>query len=232
MLYVTGDIHGDQRKWFGHIAPVLQNGDTLIVAGDFGIGFWDGMPFSQELFFDEIEKHGYTVLFADGNHEDFTKLDSYPVETMYGGRVHRIRRNLIHLMRGEIYTIENRTFFVFGGGYSLDRYRRKENESWWPREMPSEEEYRNAEENLKKAGYKADYVITHTAPSETVEYLRRTGRIAYRDGEENELRLTSFLDYVRGKVSYRHWYFGHFHTDGELWRNQTALYNEIVTPEE
>ena len=39
MIYVTGDIHGNQFKWLEQIDPVLKEGDIIIVCGDFGIGF-------------------------------------------------------------------------------------------------------------------------------------------------------------------------------------------------
>lgn len=42
MIYVTGDTHGLQRKWTEQIEPVLRVGDTVIVCGDFGVGFWGG----------------------------------------------------------------------------------------------------------------------------------------------------------------------------------------------
>lgn len=67
-------------------------------------------------------------------------------------------------MRGEVYCIEGNTIFVMGGGYSIDKYRRTEGVSWWPQEMPSEEEYHNAIMNLEKVGNHVDYIITHTAP--------------------------------------------------------------------
>ena len=40
MIYVTGDIHGNQFKWLEQIDPVLKEGDIIIVCGDFGIGFF------------------------------------------------------------------------------------------------------------------------------------------------------------------------------------------------
>ena len=214
MIYVVGDTHGKQARWV-QIEPILSAGDTIIIAGDFGVGFWD----NEEAFFDHISRQFFTVLFIDGNHENFSsKLNSYPVELWNGGRVQKIRHNLIHLMRGEVYMIEEKTFFTFGGGYSRDRYRR--HDSWDPEELPSEEEYANAEANLRRVNYQIDYIITHTAPSETVKRL----------GVEcaaRELRLNRFLDYVRDQVIYQRWVFGHFHTAKELWRNQTAIYNAL-----
>lgn len=227
MIYDTGDIHANQYKWVEQIHPALSSGDILIVNGDFGIGFWNGRYWSEETFFDWISEQEYTVLFVDGNHENFNKLNDYPVELWNGGRVHKIRHNLIHLMRGEVYNIDGISVFAFGGGYSIDKYRRQENVSWWRQEMPSEEEYKNAEKNLQKVDYQVDYIITHTAPSESVYYLSVMQRLAVNKNVVEEQPLNTFLDHIRQQVTYKHWYFGHFHIDIELWRNQTAVLSLI-----
>ncbi len=227
MIYDTGDIHANQYKWVEQIHPALSSGDILIVNGDFGIGFWNGIYWSEETFFDWISEQEYTVLFVDGNHENFNKLNDYPVELWNGGKVHKIRHNLIHLMRGEVYNIDGISVFAFGGGYSIDKYRRQENVSWWRQEMPSEEEYKNAEKNLQKVDYQVDYIITHTAPSESVYYLSVMQRLAVNKNVVEEQPLNTFLDHIRQQVTYKHWYFGHFHIDIELWRNQTAVLSSI-----
>lgn len=160
------------------------------------------------------------MLFIDGNYENFDKLSRFPVETWCGGKVHKIRETVIHLMRGEVYCIEGNTVFVMGGGYSIDKYRRAEGVSWWPQEMPSEEEYHSALVNLDKVGNNIDYIITHTAPSETVYYLSTLRSLGVKNDVVQEQSLTSFLDEIRRKVTYKHWYFGHFHVDLEsIWNS-------------
>lgn len=223
MILVTGDTHGNQYKWVEQIESVLSPADIILVCGDFGVGFWNGRYWSEETFYDFLSEQGYTVLFIDGNHENFDKLYSYSTETWCGGRVHKIRPNVIHLMRGEIYRIEGCSLFAMGGGYSIDKYRRTEGVSWWHQEMPLEEEYNNALENLRKVDFKVDYIITHTAPSETVYCLSTLRSLGIKNDVVQEQPLTSFLNEIQRKVTYKHWYFGHFHVDMELWRNQTAV---------
>lgn len=227
MIYITGDTHGNQHKWMEQIHPVLKRGDTVIVAGDFGVGFWNSKDRSEEMFFDWIEEQPYHVLFCDGNHCDFDKLNAYPVSQWCGGSVHFLRKNLIHLMRGEIYEMEEQSVFVFGGGYSRDRYLRQEGVSWWAQEMPSEEEYKNAVRNIERYHGKVDVVITHTAPAETVYAMACTQRLGIKNDMTEERSLTAFLDYIQSSLSYERWFFGHFHVDRELWRNQTAVFSAI-----
>ena len=221
MIYITGDLHGFQGKWTDQIEPVLQPGDTVIIAGDVGVGLMD----NEEGFWDAIAQKPYTVLFIDGNHENFGLLKKLPVEEWHGGRIQRLRENVIHLMRGEIYELEGKSLFAFGGGYSLDRNRRIEGKSWWPEEMPSAEEYVRAEENLRRYGNQVDYIITHSAPLDTIHYLQTYKVFRVLNNVRQELPLYLFLDGIVANNRYAQYYFGHFHVDLELWRDQTAIFS-------
>ena len=226
MYYVTGDIHGNQIMWDACITGFLNPTDTILVAGDFGIGFFDGRYWSEEMFFDYLAEQDYTVLFCDGNHENFEKLRKYEVSEWCGGRVHFIRNNVIHLMRGEIYTIGDKKVFVMGGGYSIDKEFRVPGKNWWPDEMPNDEDYSNASINLKKSNYGVDYILTHTAPSDTVEYMSHM-RKGIKNTIFQEMPLTGYLKWVEETTVYQRWYFGHFHIDAELWKNQFAMFDGI-----
>ena len=223
MIYVTGDTHAEVSR-FTHMREYgLTKDDYLIVAGDFGCIF--GLGWKDEYKLDELEEQPFTTLFIDGNHECFPKIYSYPEEIWNGGRIHRIRSNILHLMRGQVFTIEDQSIFTMGGGYSIDIAFRIPGRSWWPEEMPSEEEYAEALENLKKHGNKVDVIISHAAPDETMQLFVQTGIISNRLPQE--MKLNCFLENVRQTVDHKHYYFGHMHLDKKLWRNQTALYYDV-----
>lgn len=226
MIYVTGDTYGNQILWDACITSFLKPGDTIIVLGDFGIGFFDGKYWPEEMFFDYLAEQPYTVLFVDANHENFDKLNAYEVSEWNGGRVHRIRPNVIHLMRGEIYEIDGKKVFTFGGGYSLDRDFRVPGKTWWSEEMPSDADYRNATEHLKTADFRVDYILSHTAPVNTVDYMSRL-RLGIKNTVVEEAPLTSYLQWVQENTAYNRWYFGHFYIDRKLWKNQYVLLDEI-----
>lgn len=228
MLYITGDVHGNQKEWFERTEKILRKDDIIVVNGDFGIGFWKGEHFeTEEAFYDFLEKQAYTVLFIDGNHENFDQLNNYAIEIWCNGRVHKIRKNVIHLMRGEVYHIEGYKIFVMGGGASIDKERRIAGVSWWKEEMPTESDYFYAFENLEKEKHQIDYILTHTAPSESIYYLSLKQSLGIKGSLQDELPLNYFLDVVQQKVRYQHWYFGHFHIDLELWRGQTAIFRTV-----
>ena len=229
MIYITGDIHGSRRRVETYIESLLKPDDSLLVTGDFGIGFFRDENWSEESedgFFDYLEKQNCTFIFCDGNHEDFNKLNNYTVSNWNGGRVHKIRKNVIHLMRGEVYDIDGKKAFVMGGGYSLDKGRRTCGYTWWPEEMPNNKEYENASKNLKANNYKVDYILTHTAPRKTIVYMSTLGE-NIKPMVREELPLNEFLQWVEETTEYDKWYLGHFHLDREMRGNQYVLFNEI-----
>ena len=107
-----------------------------------------------------------------------------------------------------------------GGAYSIDRYMRKKGFSWWPQEIPSDEEYKEATENLLKND-DIDYIISHTAPR---EIIRRMGY--YPD--PHDMELTGFLEWIMYECDFKHWYFGHWHEDKKVTDKFTTLYFDVV----
>ena len=209
MIFVTGDTHGEQGRmlWLLRQEP-LRSGDTLIVCGDFGYLF-SGSEAEAD-FLDHLEQHPATICFVDGNHENFPLISAFPEEVWNGGRIHRIRKNVIHLMRGQVFTLEGRRFFTMGGAYSIDKYRREPGRSWWPEEIPTAEEFAEARRNLDDCGWQVDYVLSHTAPTKIVYFLGMRLRFS---PDQHDLALTEFLTEVWERLRFTRWYFGHFHED-------------------
>lgn len=147
------------------------------------------------------------VYWVDGNHENHDWIDSLPVTVWNGGKVHKITDNCYHLMRGQVYTIEGRTFFTMGGADSIDKQWRVEGLTWWRREMPSWEEYNEALDNLVEHNNKVDYIITHAAPDNILYQINP------RFTQDN---LTHFLYEIEKNIEFKHWYFGHYHDQIEF----------------
>ncbi len=223
MIYITGDTHGERARISPAGIPGEESfgaGDTLIICGDFGY-LLSGETGERD-FLDALGKKPYTICFLDGNHENFPLIFSYPKEEWHGGYAHRIRKNIFHLMRGQVFDISGYRFFVMGGGYSRDRYTRIEGRSWWAEELPDNDEYREATHNLSEVGMKVDYILTHTAPREVI---RRMGGFP----DPHEAELTGFLEWVMHEVDFRRWFFGHWHTDKEVYGKFRALWFDVET---
>ena len=227
-VYITGDTHGDldRDKLSKEQFPKqrrMKNKDVVIIAGDFG-AIWNGT--SQDTYnIKWYNEKKFTTAFVDGNHENHWLLNSYPVRQWHGGKVHRISDKVVHLMRGEIYNIEGKTFFVMGGASSVDKAFRQLGVSWWPEELPDIKEYNNAMKNLIKHNFKVDYVITHTCPTKILDSL-------YSGIHPQVIRdeVSDFLNKLEDKdhLQYTHWYFGHHHVDKLIDKKHTAVYNEVI----
>lgn len=246
MVCITGDTHGDfarlGRKYLSHIGE----GDYLIICGDFG-GIWDNSP-EEKYWLKWLSQKAYTILFVDGNHENYDMLAAFPVEEWNGGKVQKIRENIIHLMRGQIYEISGVRFFTMGGASShdinagilepddpdftekrkrLDREMalyRVNHKSWWVQELPSEEEMAEGLRNLDRCDNRIDVILTHCAPS-SVQDIFSSGLYAHDS-------LTDYLDLVKDRCAFRHWFFGHYHDNREVENRFTMLYKEVISLEQ
>lgn len=224
MILVTGDTHGtyDYNKiYLLNKRSILSKNDYLIIAGDFG-GVWNKKTLDDDLSY--YTKLPFNVLFVDGNHENFDLLNSYPVEIWNGGKIHKIKDNIYHLMRGQIFTIENKTIFTFGGGTSIDKMWRKEHISWWKEEIPSLDEIDEAKNNLKKYNNKVDFIITHSIDRKALY----NPKLLLNGNKCKEYEDNAILDWFEENVSYKHWYFGHYHLDADLSDKKKVLYQEFV----
>lgn len=223
MIYITGDTHMplDMAKLSLDRFPEqagLTKDDYVIVCGDFG-GVWDGRWHDHKCMKD-LEARNFTTLFIDGNHENFHLLNRMPMEVWNGGKVHRVGKGVLHLMRGQVFALEGMTFFTMGGGYSIDRAYRTPGRSWWPEEMPSDAERREAMANLARHGYSVDVILTHAAPESLMNL--------FFPDHAGELPLNLFLQEVMDRTAYRRWFFGHLHEDRTIDDRHRALYQDVI----
>lgn len=227
-VFITGDLHGgaigDANKLTSRKFPegkTLTKNDYVIIAGDFGF-IWDvNKSGKQEKYYHKwFEEKPWTTLFVDGNHENFDRIDKLPDMEMFGGTVGKLNDSIYHLKRGEIYTINGIKIFTFGGGFSIDKERRREFITWWSQEAPNIEEYNNGLKNLKKHNNKVDLIITHDC-SERI-YNLFTFTKYYQT-----TTLQKYFEQLEESVDFNHWYFGHYHEDREFDSKHTVLYNKV-----
>lgn len=248
MIYITGDCHKNFERFDIDIFPEqkeMTKEDFVIICGDFG-GIWD-KDISGEVetkLLDDMDSKPFTTLFVDGNHENFDRLYSYPVEEWNGGNVHRIRPSVLHLMRGQVFTIAGKKIFTFGGAKSHDisggileyddpnfhkkrkvleenfKSYRVNHYSWWEQELPSEEEMVEGITNLKAYGNEVDFIVSHCCAASTQVLI--AGGMYKRD------YLNEYLEKIRQSVQFKKWFFGHYHDNKNVNAQEILLYEQII----
>ncbi len=223
MIYITGDTHGVPERLD---LKEPGSGDIVIVTGDFGFVFREEerSP-AEKRKLDALAQKPFRILFVDGNHENFDRLEQYPAETRYGAPVRKVRENIFWLQRGYVYEIEGKTFFVMGGAYSIDKAFRLTwpEKVWFSQELPTPEEYRRAIAALESANMTVDHILTHTAPATMIP------RLICRYPDPHDRELTGFLDWVYHEVRFKSWYFGHFHMDVQLNEQMFCCYEGLYS---
>ena len=251
MIYVTGDTHADFKRFSTRRFPEqdeLTKDDFIIICGDFG-GVWHDCP-EERYWLDWLSDKPFTTLFVDGNHENFDRLNSGEFETVdfHGGRAHKIRDSIYHLMRGYVFDLDNKSFFAFGGASSHDikdgildeasfashkeflktlrfwhltgKMFRVKGVSWWPEELPSEGEMMRGKRNLAERSMKVDYVISHCLPQEIASYVSMG---FYKP----DIITTYFNTLLYDNLSFDHWFCGHYHVERSVFQKYEMLYDSI-----
>jgi hypothetical protein len=218
LIYITGDTHGNIERFKEKPIKKLKKDDTLIVCGDFGF-IWDDSR-TERANLKKLSEMKYNIAFVDGCHENFDLLDKYPITDWHGGKAQLISNNIIHLMRGQVYNIENKKFFTFGGGHSNDIEIRKETNTWYAKEEPTPEEVLEGVNNLIVHDYKVDYIITHEPPSSI--------KMCLDIDMFHRLEFDSFFEQIKTNCSFKHWFFGKCHENKFIPSNFSALFDEVV----
>lgn len=225
MIYVTGDTHGDRSRLSKKRLKALNPGDTLIICGDFGF-LWNDDRAEQKFLYN-LSKRPYNICFADGTHENFDLLYRFPVKEKFGGRVHAVADNIFHLIRGEIYAIEDKKIFVMGGGQNPDRDPDEELYEELPHfEIPDKADLLSAVENLEKVNYKVDYIITHEPSAKIMDFL-----LLSENGISGTTALRAYFDELSTQATYDKWFFGSMHIDKYISPSVIAVFNSIINAE-
>lgn len=251
MIYITGDCHARWADKFSTYAfpeqKEMTRDDFVIVCGDFGI--WQDTK-SERYWLNWLEEKPFTLLFVDGNHENFDRLygDEFEVVDFHGGKAHKIRENVYHLIRGHVFNICGKTIFAFGGAGShdiqdgildrddfvdeddflrtlrewriKDKWFRVNHDSWWEQEMPNQEEMDFGLKTLENHNNKVDYIISHCCPQEVASI--------FSNGSYKPDALTLYFNDISQRVDFSKWFFGHYHDNMQILDKYYLLYEQIV----
>lgn len=247
MIYVTGDCHGDFKRFSTKNFPdqkTMTRDDVVIICGDFGL--WHKCP-EEDWWLNWLNRKSFTTVFVDGNHENFDRLysDEFKIVDFHGAKAHKIRAHIFHIMRGEIFTLEGKRFWCFGGAQShdisdgildindfksVDEFKetvylwnrmgkmfRINHLSWWEEELPTQMEMDWGMINLEDHGHEVDYIITHCAPQE----------VAVMMGYYDYNSICNYFNMIAHTEHFGKWYFGHYHRNETIMGKFVCLYKKI-----
>lgn len=217
MKLVMGDVHGDFEKVRRNIR-ILNPNDTLILAGDVGVGF---VTLKQLEDLGQLaEEGGINLLAIRGNHD-------YPLPFSEN----RHFNNLELIPDYTVRKIEGTNILFIGGAISVDRIYRTIDLNYWAEEgvvynldlLPKE---------------KIDVVIAHSCtnlPTPAPKSFSNIKGFLTHDKQlrEDLIKERDYLDQVWEKVRPKRWYYGHFHVskteeiDGTVFRCLNI--NEAIT---
>lgn len=187
-------------------------------------------------------------LFAKIPEEDKKMLRTgYPRKQWHGGYIREIRPSVFMLEPG-VFDIDGKKIFAYGGApshdissgilhptdYSTEKeflsiYKKWDNEgrsfrvehvSWWPQEIPDIDAENTAKDALTSVGNQVDLIITHDCPRSVREQF---------DYHDDILPMHEFLEYIYRNITFRHWFFGHFHDNRNLSGDRVhMIYEQII----
>ena len=226
MIYITGDTHGD----FSRIERFcdrfhLSKDDVMIILGDAGFNYYGGKRDQRAK--KRMAELPITIFSIHGNHEMRPgTIPSYRLRKWNGGMVFVEDEypNLLFAVDGEVFDMGGQKTIVIGGAYSVDKYYRLANGwNWWADEQPTPKMKKGIEKVLDYENWKVDAVLTHTVPLkyEPVEVF-----LPQIDQSKVDKSTETWLDSIEDRLTYKHWYAGHYHTEKDIDR-LTLLFESI-----
>ena len=167
MVYLTVDTHAV----FDRIGDFSEKGrrhreDIRIILGDTGINYFLG---SKAVAIKEhLSELPVTFFCIHGNHEQRPFAIKTHREKLWSGAVAYVEDaypSILFAKDGEIYDFDGKKAIAIGGAYSVDKfYRQKKGYAWYDNEQPSASIKKYVEEQLDRAEWKIDYVLSYTLP--------------------------------------------------------------------
>lgn len=211
MIILTGDTHGhfDSIMDFCNEYETSED-DIMVILGDAGINFFlDDRDVDTK---DQLAQLPITLFCVHGNHEERPEnIRGYEEMEWHGGIVsyELDYPNLLFPKDGEIFDFDGKKVIVIGGAYSVDKYYRIANGlPWFPSEQPDDVTKEYVERQLSRAGWKVDYVFSHTVP---LGYVPHHALLPTIDQSTVDTSTEKWLDQIERKLTYEHWYAGHYH---------------------
>lgn len=233
-VYVIGDAHGDYEGFHTLVSKLekkkgkpLDENDVLIIAGDAGFVFdYDNPWFKQrKKRMKNFNKYPFSILVVLGNHENYDEIYKFSKSEIFGMRTYKeYGVNIHYIENGEKGVINGKTFWFYGGGLSIDKYRRDIYEMqtgkkvWWEQEI-DESNFEKGKKNFENV----DYVITHDIPDTIFSLYASEYHL-----QDKRCSLQKYFDFFYKNKPFIHWYSGHYHPEHKVTYRQNITILPIL----
>ena len=253
-VFIRGDTHSD-FSWLPQWCEENQTttNDILIILGDSALRFEGADNWREKNRKKKVAAQPITIFCVRGNHdrpyykEDGTEWEDIQLENcplleqtiigdlkVYDNEMWHDPNypNIWYFQDGGHYKIKDKTFFVYGGAFSVDwEYRRLMGWTWYPNEMVSRQRHIEILDIIDHQHF--NFILTHTCPYEwrpTDLFLSCIDQSKVDNTMEEY--LSDVLKYVGG---YDYWFWGHYHANRDYghvseyeWNGAaTMLFDEI-----
>jgi len=213
--YITGDCHRE----FNRIIEFCRENETkkddlMIILGDAGINYYlNNRDRELKNILSDLD---ITLFCIHGNHEARPwETGDYEEVVWNEGLIYVEEEypNILFAKDGEIYDFNGKKVIVIGGAYSVDKYYRLRNGMhWFGTEQPDEEIKQYVENQLEKAEWTVDIVLSHTVPVEAEPVW------AFIPGVDQSLvdkSTEKWLQHIYDNLVFSEWYAGHYHVESD-----------------
>lgn len=222
-VYLMGDIHGQTapvENFWRRLDQKVDSSDTLILLGDVGANYY--LNGRDAKFKKKLGKFGFTYFCIRGNHEDRPENcaaahpNEWHQEEFFGNTVwveDKFPFIKYALDQVAVYNIDNYSTLVVPGAYSIDKYYRIEKGwTWFEGEQLTDNEKQAGIKIILKS--KFDYVLSHTCPANWTPYIQDL--FINKNQLKIDKSMERYLQYIDSNITYKRWYFGHYHDNRDL----------------
>lgn len=203
-----------------------------------------------------LDEMGYTGRYVISDFGISINSNALPKEEWNGGHVHKVRENVIHLMRGEIFHLNGKSVYVFGGARSHDisgiaDKKALEKDYAFAILQPDDPllqeklqllDHYGASTRIEEVNWWRAEMPTKSEMEHGLQNLRKHGKqvdfIFSHDGPASDVAilgggaltidpLNQYLDKVKQEAVYKKWFFGHHHRNMPLTDKDSVIYDNI-----
>lgn len=209
---MTGDTHGDMRRFSNLYDEPNPETVGMIILGDAGVNYF--LDKRDKRTKEILKNYLFRFYLVRGNHEARPQdvpdmIEIYDQEVKNFVYMEPEYPNIRYFKDGEIYYLNGVSALVIGGAYSVDKWYRKANGwGWFENEQLSSEEWKSIHEKCN--GTKVDLVLSHTCP---IGWEPTDLFLDFIDQEEVDKTTENELEVLKNSIDWKIWLFGHYHAD-------------------